>query len=50
MTFLVTERSAKYGDQKQLEYTWLRTLIHRYADFEEVNRDSLRYTLNHLKL
>jgi 2-haloacid dehalogenase len=36
--------------QKQLEYTWLRALMRRYANFEEVNRDSLKYTLNHLKL
>ncbi len=36
--------------QKQLEYTWLRSLMHRYADFESVNREALGYTLNHLKL
>lgn len=36
--------------QKQLEYTWLRALMHQYTDFEAVNRDALKYTLNHLKL
>ncbi|GMA64223.1 haloacid dehalogenase type II [Alicyclobacillus fastidiosus] len=36
--------------QKQLEYTWLRALMRQYRNFEEVNRDSLKYTLNHLKL
>lgn len=36
--------------QKQLEYTWLRALMHRYTDFEEVNRDALKYTLKQLNL
>lgn len=31
---------------KQLEYTWLRTMMGRYADFWEVTRESLAYTLN----
>lgn len=30
---------------KQLEYTWLRTLMGRYADFGEVTREALAYTL-----
>jgi 2-haloacid dehalogenase len=30
---------------KQLEYTWLRSLMRRYADFSVVTRDSLRYAL-----
>ena len=30
---------------KQLEYTWLRSLMRRYRDFSEVTRDSLAYTL-----
>lgn len=30
---------------KQLEYTWLRTAMRRYADFRQVTRDSLEYTL-----
>jgi len=31
---------------KQLEYTWLRSLMHRYEDFRVVTRDSLSYTLD----
>ena len=27
--------------QKQLEYTWLRSLMGRYADFSEVTRSAL---------
>ena len=30
---------------KQLEYTWLRSLMRRYQDFSHVTRDSLAYTL-----
>jgi 2-haloacid dehalogenase len=30
---------------KQLEYTWLRTLMRRYEDFSVITRDSLAYTL-----
>ena len=30
---------------KQLEYTWLRSLMRRYEDFSVVTRDSLVYTL-----
>jgi len=29
---------------KQLEYTWLRTLMERYADFARVTADALDYT------
>lgn len=36
--------------QKQLEYTWLRTLMKRYENFEVVTKDALRFTLNQLKL
>jgi 2-haloacid dehalogenase len=36
--------------QTQLEYTWLRTIMERYADYEAVMRDALRYTLNTLGL
>ncbi len=32
--------------QKQLEYTWLRSLMGEYADFERVVADSLQYALN----
>ncbi|KQW21884.1 haloacid dehalogenase [Afipia sp. Root123D2] len=35
---------------KQLEYSWLRTLMDRYEDFSVVTRDSLIYTLNLLGL
>ena len=28
---------------KQLEYTWLRSLMHRYADFEQVTAEALDY-------
>ena len=30
---------------KQLEYTWLRSLMHRHADFWQVTQDALDYTL-----
>ena len=35
---------------KQLEYTWLRSLMRRYQDFAAVTRDSLTYTLKCLGL
>jgi 2-haloacid dehalogenase len=35
---------------KQLEYTWLRSLMRHYRDFSEVTRDSLAYTLSALGL
>jgi 2-haloacid dehalogenase len=35
---------------KQLEYSWLRSLMRRYADFAAVTRDSLAYTLRCLGL
>ena len=35
---------------KQLEYTWLRSLLRRYQDFAVVTRDSLAYTLRVLGL
>jgi 2-haloacid dehalogenase len=35
---------------KQLEYTWLRSLMHRYQDFSVITRDSLAYTLRVLGL
>jgi 2-haloacid dehalogenase len=35
---------------KQLEYTWLRSLMGRHADFEAVTRESLNYTLEVLGL
>jgi 2-haloacid dehalogenase len=35
---------------KQLEYSWLRSLMRRYQDFSVVTRDSLAYTLRTLGL
>ncbi len=35
---------------KQLEYTWLRSLMRRYEDFAHLTRDSLAYTLRMLGL
>lgn len=35
---------------KQLEYTWLRSLMGRYEDFEVITRDTLTYTLSVLGL
>jgi len=36
--------------QKQLEYTWLRSLMGQYISFEQATHDALVYTCNHLKL
>lgn len=36
--------------QKQLEYTWLRSLMGDYADFEQVTRDALEFTSGQLRL
>jgi 2-haloacid dehalogenase len=35
---------------KQLEYSWLRSLMRRYQDFSEITRQSLTYTLRVLGL
>ncbi|OFV95880.1 MAG: haloacid dehalogenase, type II [Acidobacteria bacterium RIFCSPLOWO2_12_FULL_54_10] len=35
---------------KQLEYTWLRSLMQRYEDFWEVTRDALVFSCQSLKL
>jgi 2-haloacid dehalogenase len=35
---------------KQLEYTWLRSLMQRYEDFSVVTKDSLAYTIRVLGL
>jgi 2-haloacid dehalogenase len=35
---------------KQLEYTWLRSLMQRYEDFSVITQDSLAYTLRALGL
>jgi len=47
------EQGAKISQlwrQKQLEYTWLRSLMNNYANFETVTRESLRFTLSYLEL
>jgi len=36
--------------QKQLEYTWLRSLMEAYVDFEHVTQDALVFASRHLKL
>src|SRR5438128_5415956 len=36
--------------QKQLEYTWLRSLMGRYEDFWAVTEDALRWALARLDL
>jgi 2-haloacid dehalogenase len=35
---------------RQFEYTWLRTVSNRYADFEHVTADSLTFAIKTLKL
>lgn len=36
--------------QKQLEYTWLRSLMGQYLSFEEATKDALVFTCKRLKL
>jgi 2-haloacid dehalogenase len=36
--------------QKQLEYTWLRSLMGDYVSFEQATADALHYVAEHLKL
>nr|Q53464.1 RecName: Full=(S)-2-haloacid dehalogenase; AltName: Full=2-haloalkanoic acid dehalogenase; AltName: Full=Halocarboxylic acid halidohydrolase; AltName: Full=L-2-haloacid dehalogenase; AltName: Full=L-DEX [Pseudomonas sp. YL]AAB32245.1 L-2-halo acid dehalogenase [Pseudomonas]1JUD_A Chain A, L-2-haloacid Dehalogenase [Pseudomonas sp. YL]1QH9_A Chain A, 2-HALOACID DEHALOGENASE [Pseudomonas sp. YL] len=36
--------------QKQLEYTWLRSLMNRYVNFQQATEDALRFTCRHLGL
>ena len=36
--------------QKQLEYTWQRTLMRRYAPFSQITREALEYSCAALKL
>lgn len=36
--------------QKQLEYTWQRTLMRRYAPFSQITREALAYACESLKL
>ncbi|MEO8385219.1 MAG: HAD-IA family hydrolase, partial [Betaproteobacteria bacterium] len=35
---------------KQLEYSWLRSLMERYVDFNQVTRESLQFTCKSLGL
>ena len=35
---------------KQLEYSWLRSLMGRYVDFDQVTADALRYACHALGL
>ena len=39
------ERISELWRQKQLEYTWTRSLMQRYADFWQVTADALDYAL-----
>lgn len=41
---------AEIWRQKQLEYTWLRTLMGRYEDFSVITQDALAFTLRCLAL
>ena len=41
---------ARLWRQKQLEYTWLRSLMERYVDFESATDDALRFTCARLGL
>jgi 2-haloacid dehalogenase len=39
---------SKLWRQKQLEYTWLRSLMGQYVNFERATEDALIYTCGHL--
>lgn len=41
---------AEMWRQKQLQYTWLRGLMGRHADFEQVTGDALDFTLANFKI
>lgn len=41
---------SKMWRQKQLEYTWLRSLMNRYVSFEKATEDALRFTCAQLGL
>lgn len=41
---------AQLWRKKQLEYTWLRTLMERYVNFETLTDDALRFTCAALEL
>jgi 2-haloacid dehalogenase len=44
------EALSRLWRSRQLEYTWLRSLMNRYADFEQVTRDALAYACRSLGL
>ena len=44
------EAISRLWRQKQLEYTWLSSLMGRYASFEQRTEEALRYTCKHLGL
>lgn len=44
------EALSRLWRSRQLEYTWLRTLMHRYADFWQVTGDALVYACRSLGL
>jgi 2-haloacid dehalogenase len=50
---LLGDRAAPLADlwrQKQLQYTWLRTIMGRHADFWQVTGDALDFALEALKV
>lgn len=44
------EQISKLWRNKQLEYTWLRTLMNRYENFWHITKDALYYALDSLAL
>jgi 2-haloacid dehalogenase len=56
----VSQNSASVGEvadafsslwrQRQLEYTWTRSLMNQYADFWELTKDALEYALERFRL
>lgn len=44
------ERISSLWRQKQLEYSWLYSLMGRYTDFWKITDDALKFTLKELKL
>jgi 2-haloacid dehalogenase len=44
------EALSRLWRSRQLEYTWLRSLMNRYADFWQVTRDALVYACRSLEL
>lgn len=57
VAYVTEEAFPGYGEvitqiwrMKQLEYTWLRSLMERFEDFSTVTRESLTYTLDVLGL